>query len=198
MKNAEKEIIILKKQLSPIVEEAKGIKIINNKDMEEAAELLSTLNKINDKITNEKEKITKPLNEALRTERGRWKPIEEIYEEAIDILRDKMSLYQTEQIRLQREEEKRIAARVGEGKGKLKIETAVRKMEELDIVPEKVIAASGSVKFREDKVLKITDEKMIPQKYFMLDEKKLLADLKAGVEILGAELETKMVPLNYR
>ncbi len=192
------QVGIIKKELSPIVEKAKGIKIINEKDLLEATEMLSQVNKIKDKITLEKEKVVVPLNEALKAERARWKPAEDVYKEAIEVLREKMSKYQTEVVLLSRKEEAKIANRVGEGKGKLKLETAVKKISELDTVLDEVIADSGSVKFREDKVLKITDESKIPDKYFVLDEKALLADLKAGIEVAGATLEVKMIPLNYR
>ncbi len=192
------QVGIIKKELSPIVEKAKGIKIINEKDLLEATEMLSQVNKIKDKITLEKEKVVVPLNEALKAERARWKPAEDVYKEAIEVLREKMSKYQTEIVLLSRKEEAKIANRVGEGKGKLKLETAVKKISELDTVLDEVISDSGSVKFREDKVLKITDEGKIPDKYFVLNEKALLADLKAGIEVAGATLEVKMIPLNYR
>lgn len=191
-------IKVIEKQIHPLVKTAEKLEIVDARGMEEATEQLSKLNKIGDKITEEKERVTKPLNEALKAERARWKPIETVYEQAISIIRGKMSAYQTAEIKRQREEEARIAARVGEGKGKLKVETAVRKLEEVEKPVEQVNAASGMVKFREDKVLKITDEKKIPREYLVVDERKLLADLKAGKVVPGAEVEIKMVPLNFR
>lgn len=190
--------VTIEKQIHPLVKSAEKLEIVDAKGMKEATEQLSQLNKLGDKIQAEKEKVTKPLNEALKAERARWKPVETVYEEAIEIIRGKMSEYQTNEIKKQREEEARIAARVGEGKGKLKVETAVKKIDEMERVDEKVNSESGMVKFREDKVLKIMDETLIPREYLMLDEKKILATLKAGGKVLGAVLETKMVPLNYR
>ncbi len=67
------QVGIIKKELSPIVEKANSIKIINEKDLLEATEMLSQVNKIKDKITLEKEKVVLPLNEALKAERARWK-----------------------------------------------------------------------------------------------------------------------------
>jgi len=166
--------------------------------MKEAVELLSRLNQFNDKIVAEKEKVTKPLNEALKAERARWKPVETVNEEAIEIVRGKMSAFQTAETKRQREEEARIAARVGEGKGKLKFETAIKKIDEVEKPDVQVNTESGMVKFREDKVLKIMDETFIPDEYWVLDEKKILSALKGGVNVPGAVLEIKMVPLNYR
>lgn len=194
----DKEILVIEKQISPVVEEVQALIIKDAKSMKHATELLSKINQVGDKITEEKEKVTKPLNQALKAERARWKPVEDVYEEAVSIIRGKMTEYQTAEIKKQREEEARIAARVGEGKGKLKVETAVKKIEDIERVDDKVKTESGMVKFREDKVLKIMDETFIPDEYWVLDEKKILGALKAGVDVPGAVLEIKMVPLNFR
>lgn len=194
----DKEVLVMHKQIAPVVEEAQALVIKDAKTMKAATEMLSRINQIGDKITAEKEKVTKPLNEALKAERARWKPVETVYEEAVEIIRGKMTEYQTAEVKRQREEEARIAARVGEGKGKLKVETAVRQMEDIEKADGTVKTESGLVKFREDKVLKIMDETFIPDEYWVLDEKKILGALKAGVDVPGAVLEIKMVPLNYR
>ncbi len=193
-----KEITTLTKQISPVVVEARELVVADGEGMRRATELLSRLNKFNDSVTEEKEKVTRPLNEALKAERGRWKPVEEVCAEAVGIVRGKMSEYQTAEVKRAREEEAAIAARVGEGKGKLKVETAIRKMDAVEKAEDKVNTESGMVKFREDKVLLVTDMSAVPFEYFVLDERKLLADLKAGVKVAGAELEIKMVPINFR
>lgn len=194
----ENDVLVLHQAIAPVVEEAQGLVIKDGKGMKVATEMLSFINKIGDRITAEKEKVTKPLNEALKAERGRWKPVEIVYEEAIGIIRGKMIEYQTAEVKRVREEEARIAERVGEGKGKLRVETAVKKIGEIDRADEKVRTESGMVKFREDKVLKIVNEGLIPREYLIVDEKKVLDVLKKGGKVLGAELEVKMVPLNYR
>ncbi len=194
----DKEVLVIEKKMQPVLAEATKLEVKDAKGMMVATELLSKLNKFNDAIVAEREKVTKPLNEALKAERARWKPTESANEEAIDIVRGKMSVYQTAETKRAREEEAKIAARVGEGKGKLQVDTAVKKIEGIERADETVKAESGLVKFREDKVLKIMDETLIPCEFLMLDEKKILATLKAGGKVLGAELEIKMVPLNYR
>lgn len=192
------EVTTLTRQISPVVVEARELVVADSEGMRRATELLSRLNKFNDSVVEEKEKVTKPLNEALKAERGRWKPVEDVCAEAVSIVRGKMSEYQTAEVKRAREEEAAIAARVGEGKGKLKVETAIRKMDAVEKAEDKVNTESGMVKFREDKVLLVTDVSIVPFEYFVLDERKLLADLKAGVKVAGAELEIKMVPINFR
>lgn len=187
---------IIKKEINPIIEQAEAIQIVNDSRLAQASEALSKLNVIGDKITAEKEKLTVPLNQALKEIRGRYKPVENIYETAITILRQKISAYQTEKIRKQREEEAKIAARLE--KGTLKLETALNKLDELPVVQDKIATDTGIVKFREDKTLKIVDRGLIPNEYWVIDEKAVLNALKSNLEVPGASLETTMVPLNYR
>lgn len=196
MKNTKDKSVVLKEEASPAVKEAQKIVIKDVKGMTVATEVLSNLNKHLDAITKEKEKVTKPLNEALKAERGRWKPIETELETAIANVRGKMSDYQTAEMKRAREEEAKIAARVE--RGTLKMETGVKKMEEIERVDEKVETTAGSISFREDKVLKITNESLIPEKYWLIDDVMLLNDLKKGLEVPGAEIDIKMVPLNRR
>lgn len=197
-KKEDKEVAVIEKEVSPIIAKAEELKVTDQKSMESATKMLSELNKQKDRITEEKEKVTKPLNEALRAERNRWKPIETVLETAIGFLRNSISNWQTAEIKRAREEEAKIAARTGEGKGKIKVETAVAKINEIERPNEKVVSDSGMVKFREDKVLKIWDETMIPREYLLINEAKILADLKAGKNVPGCELDIKLTPINYR
>jgi len=194
----DKQIALIQTELSPIVTKAKAIVVKDQKTMEVASQMLSELNKKADMIEEEKQKVLKPLNQARTAELNRWKPVLGILDTATDYLRGTISSWQTAEVKRVREEEQAIANRVGEGKGKLKVETAVKKIEEIDTPDHQVSTEAGLVKFREDKVLKITDEKKIPREYLMIDEKKLLEALKGGVIVAGAELDIRMTPVNFR
>lgn len=193
-----KEIKVIEKKVSVLVEQAQELVIVDNETLSQGVVLLSEMNKIVDRVTEEKEKVTKPLNEALKAERARWKPVENMYEEATVSLRAKMSTYQTELVRKQKEEEQKIAARIGEGKGKIKLDTAVRKMGEIEVAEKEVATDSGLVQFREVATLKITNEALIPREYLIINEKKLLEALKSGKTIEGCEIEIIQTPVNYR
>ena len=71
-------------------------------------------------------------------------------------------------------------------------------MNEIDRPEDNVVTDSGSIKFRETKVLKIVNGKIIPREYLLVDERKITEALKAGVTVPGCELELKMVPVNSR
>lgn len=194
-----KEVKALEKSIAPVVAKASKIVVIRDaKEMEIATETLSQLNKYADSVKAEKKKLTEPANATLKAIKALFAPLEDAVLPKIEAIRGAMSAYQTEQTRLAREEEAKIASRVGEGKGKLKVETAVKKMEDIDKPAEKIATASGGLRFREDKKLKIMDETMIPREYLIPDEKKILDALKGGTAVAGCEIELVQVPINSR
>lgn len=193
-----KDITVFEKEIDPIASEAEVLTIVTQEDMAGAVTLLSNLNRSLDKITEEKEKVTKPLNEALKAERGRWKPFETKLESAISTIRSKMSVYQTESARLAKIEEEKIAARIAPGKGNLSMETATKKIDEIERADKSVATDAGLVKFRTDKKLKITDALAIPREYLVVDEKAVFEALRKGATIPGAEIEEVQTPVNYR
>lgn len=189
-----------------LVQRFEGKEIETPKDMEDAGVILSELNKIVDAAEEEKQKVLKPLNAARAAELARWKPFETYFKPIIEVVRGKISKYQTAATRAADEEAARIALRVGEGKGKLKVETAVRKIDEIDKPASVIETSAGKVKFREDKVLKITDMSKLMGfvirtqdfSFVQILDAKLKARLVAGEEIPGAEIEVVQTPINFR
>ena len=192
-----KQLTTIEKELPLIAEQALVFTIAHDVDMKKAVTLLSQLNKYNDRITEEKEKVTKPLNEALKAERARWKPMELQNQTAIDAIRLEMTRYQTELTNQRKADEQRIANAVASGKIK-KIETAVKHIDALDIIEKNHSTEAGDVQFREKKQLLITNVDEIPREYMLPDEIALLRDLKAGKQIDGVTLETVQVVVNFR
>lgn len=188
--------IAIAKKITPITEKITSLKINSPASMKEATEYLSQCNVFLDKLTEEKEKITKPMNEALKEVRSRYKPTELLLEQAISSLRSSISKYQTEQLRIKQEKEAKISERAAAGT--IKVETAIRKMEDIKAPAENIQTDTGSLRFRTDKILKITDPLKIPREYLIIDEKSLLSTLKLGNIIPGAEIEEIQVPINSR
>ena len=193
MKTNELAII---KEISPVVKKAQELIINSSESMSEAVVFLSQCNKYLDTLVADREKLTKPINESLKAIRDKYRPADTMINEAIISIRSKMSLYQTKQIQLQKEKEAKIAARLE--KGNLSIEKAMAKIEAIDSPESEVKTLEGLVKFRESLVLKIIDELAIPREYLVVDEKKLLEALKTGKTVAGAEIEIKLIPINYR
>lgn len=192
-----KEIAIAP-QINESAEHASIMKIGTPNDMEQATSVLSRLNKFSDDLKKEKEKVTKPLNAALKAERARFAPLEDVLESSIATLRKNMGAYQTEQIRIQRIEEQKIADRIGSGKGKLKIETAITKIDAVAKPETKVVTDSGSVRFTEMKKFEVVDITKLPHEFLLPDMVAIRAAMKEGKELTGVRYWTEQVPVNTR
>ncbi len=190
------EIKTIEKTVNPLVATATALSIKSDADMPRATELLSQVNQALDQVTDEEDKVVKPLKEALKAEQSRWKPIKSTLETARDAIRSAMSKYQTSVALARKQEEERLAARVA--KGTMKIETAARKMTEAPVPVQAVETASGSIRFRTVQKLVITKPADIPREYLVPDEVAIKAALKAGKKVAGCELVDEQVPMNYR
>lgn len=195
----DKEVNVLEKQLTPII--AKAIKVVvirDDKELSVATEVLSQLNQYADSVKAKKKELTDPANATIKAIKALFLPLEEKVLPKIEAIREAMSVYQTEKTRLAQEKEAEIANRVGEGKGKLRVETAIKKIGEIDKPLEKIATESGGLRFRATPRLKVTDITKIPREYLVVDESKTLEALKNGIEVSGAEIEIIQVPINSR
>lgn len=159
-------------------------KIITKDDLEQASALRSKLKSELTKITTEKDKVARPLLDAIAAERARFAPFIKKYEGAIDTISKMMTMYQTEQMKLQ----EKVTAKVESGY--IKPETAIKKLADIE-VGERV----GDTSFRKNRVLKVLDITKIPHKYFVLNDKMLLDDLKTGIEVPGAVIDIELIPV---
>lgn len=195
---SDNKIVAFEQEVAPIIDRASGLVVNTQADVEVAVEVLSRLNKNLDAIEAEKDKVLLPLKEAMKAEKARWKPLEDMFGDAVSRIRGLLSAFQTAQVKLAKEEEEKILARTKEGKGNFTAETAIRKLGDIETPVAKVAVASGGLSFRESKVLKITNIKLIPDAYWIVDEGAVLTALKEGKVVPGAEIEVIQVPVNKR
>ena len=189
------QITVVQQELHPLITESSALAIVSNGDLSRATAILSQMNKIIDRVTKEKERITRPLLDALAVERGRWKPIENAYNNAIEPLRAKISVYQTLQVSRQAEAAKKLAKDLA--RGNVSFDEASQALQETQAV-EKVKTDEGTLAFRATATLKVTNKSLIPDNYWVMDEAELLKDLKDGKSIPGVRLEIIQVPVNRR
>ncbi len=199
MKKQNKDLVVIKNAQIMASDVLNGQKVIaSQSDLIKATEILSTLNKALDTVTEDKKKITDPLNATLKEIRFRYKPAEEALENAIEHIRSKMTIYQTEQVNIQKAEEKRIADRVGAGKGHYTVDTAVAKIEALDKPLENIEGSNGSLSFREVKCFEVVDKMKLPPEYLLADEVAIRKQMVAGNELQGVRYFSEQRPINSR
>lgn len=199
-----KEVAVLEKKVMPLVQRANDQMIESAEDMKEATETLSLLGTYYDSVVEAREKITSPLNAALTAARNMFNPIEKPAKAAIDDLRKRIGAYQTKEAARVKEEEGKLAGRIGEGKGKLKIETAERKAGEIERPDEAIHTEAGALKFRTDyefhledpiALIKATGDDFIE---LTLRKNPLKEAAKEGRKIPGIRIEEVQVPVNIR
>lgn len=188
-----KQTSIIEK-IEPEIDSIQLVKIVDEKSLASATEVLSQANKYLKDLTADKEKLTAPLNAALKEVRSRYKPIEIKLEGIIANIRQSMSSYQTEQIRLQKAEEDKIAERVA--KGTLKPETGIKKMENMDKPVDKVNTQSGKISFKEVEKFEVEDISKLPIEYHLVDEVAIRNAMKANIHLEGVRYYTEQVPIN--
>lgn len=179
-----------------IITKAENLTIATQDDLVVATTVLSELNRAKDAIILEKEKVTRPLLDALNAERARWKPQETKLDSLIIKIRGAMTTFQTALIQVQKKEQDKIVAKLEDGK--IKPETAIRKLEALDTVDKKVETISGSVSFKTVTRFEVTDLSAVPVEYVVLNEVKVREALKEGKNIPGVRKFEEQIPINQR
>ncbi|MES2224161.1 MAG: hypothetical protein V4469_04490 [Patescibacteria group bacterium] len=194
----EKKLVPLKKSVEVAVVKANKLVIKNENDMIVATTLLSEINRYSDDMKAKKKTITDPANLVLKNAKILFKPLEENLEKGIEAIRSAMSEYQTEKVRLAEIEEKKISARVGEGKGKIKMETAIKQIEEVERPTDSIQTASGGVTFRPTKKFEVMDVSLLPVAYVEANETAIREAMKNGIELPGVRYYVEQVPVNSR
>jgi hypothetical protein len=193
-----KQLVPFQKKVSALASQVESLEIVDATSMQSGVVILSNMNKYMDSVKEQKEKLTKPINESLKNIRAMFKPLETTYETAIEALRGKMTKFQTESVAKARIEEQKIADRVGSGTGHLKIETAIKQIEKVETPEKEISTTSGLVQFVETKKFEVTNLAAVPVDYILPNEVAIRNAMKLGKEIPGVRYYTEMVPRNFR
>jgi TolA-binding protein len=179
-----------------VLKQAEEFTITTSNDLTAGSDILSQLNKMKDSIEAEKVKVTRPLLDALNAERARWKPQELKLDTLITKIRKMITDYQTEQVRLQRIEQEAIAKKLADGK--IKPETAIKKMEAVAEPEHKIETVNGSISFKTVTRFEIEDHKAIPVEFLLLNEVLVREALKNGKKLVGIRYWEEQIPINKR
>lgn len=192
-----KEIAILEKKMTPVTTSVLSLVVTDAETEHRGVELLSQLNKIGDVMKATKAKIYDPAWATVVAIREEWRPRESMLKEAIDAVRGKLTAYRTEV----EAKKAKILDRVGDGKGKLKLETAVNQVADLG-ADGAVQTEKGTVKYKTVKKFEITDilqlstwnrgAAIIPNEIVIREA------MKRGLELPGVRYFEEQVPTNYR
>lgn len=175
--NNQPNLTPVKRQVTTISNQAGDLTIDSNESLSQATDILSKIKTAAKDVKTRKEEITKPLNDALKSARSLFKPIEDDLAVAERTIKDKMLDYSNEVEAEARKQAAKLEDRVE--RGTMRTDTAMRKMDEIETVGSSVQGEKGSVQFRTVRNIKIVDPTKIPLKY--LSNEKVLAAISAAV-----------------
>ena len=175
------------------VPDTSTITVDSPQTLEQATSTLSQLNTYLDQLTTEKEKVTKPLNEAIKAERARFKPLEEQLANAIQSIRQSITVYATNQAKIALQQEQKIL-----DDKRTKLETKVQQLAELEQPTAKVTTDQGSISFVTVRKYRVTDKNLIPHYFLEVNDTLVKQAMKEGRQIQGIEYYEEQSLRNYR
>lgn len=144
--------------LELITTQSLELTIATPNDLQAATALLSTLNAYNDELQAHKEEKTKPLNQALKKIREDYKPREQQLSEAITLIRQKLTVYATDQER----EAKLLEAKILDDK-RTTDSTKITRLSTLTPTVDKVSTDQGSITFTTVTKYRLVDHTKLTQ-----------------------------------
>ena len=178
-----------------LITQATTLTVTDVNSMVQAGTVLGKIKDYRKTLKEEEDSLTEVHLTEIAKVRAIYKPKRDKIESAIKYISDQVNQYQTLEARRAKEAEEKLAARVE--KGTMKIDTAIRKMDEIVKPIDTVKTGDGTIKFRTVQKLDITDAALIPREYLVVDEAKVLEALKAGRKVTGAQLIEVQSISNY-
>ena len=167
METTQEVVQVVEGKVKNAVAAVAELKIKDDEGLTEATTLLTNVKKLSKWLTGEKEKIVKPMREAMNAARGLFAPLEDQVEDAEKKIKSAMITYQTKKEAEQKKKEESIEKRVESGQ--LKEETGVRKLEELGELKSNVKVETGAAAFKKVKTVRVLDKDKVPDEYWIID-----------------------------
>lgn len=162
------------------------IKVNSQPTLDQAKTSLAQVKEIKKIITEKKDSVVKPLNEALKNTRALFKPIEDKVDIIETYLKGEILKYNTKLLQEQRKREEEAQSKIEAG---ATFEEATKSVERI----EKKIDA---IPTRKIKRLKITDASKIERQFLIPDEQAIKEALIAGIKVSGCELVEEEIIVN--
>lgn len=162
------------------------IRVNSQPTLEQAKTSLTQVKEIKKIVSEKKDSIIKPLNEALKNARSLFKPIEDKVETIETYLKEEILKYNTKLLAEQRKREEEAQVKIEAGESFEKATKSVARTEEkIDAIPTRKI-----------KKLKIVDATLIPREFLIPDEVAIKQALLGGFEVKGCEMVEEEIIIN--
>ena len=173
--------IVTKEDLSLVetetIQAEKAAQIKTDKDVENAAEILISLQTQVDALEAKRKEYTQPAQETIDRINDDFKLLTKPRMTYVTMLKEKIVEYVSMR-------KKEIVSKEKELQIELKDRSLV-----LDNGLNKIVCSTGELRFRKSVDIKVTNRNIVPEKYWILDEKKIEKDLDEGADIPGIKIK---------
>ena len=161
-------------------------KVTNDDELKAISDKIGAVKKLGKYISQEKDKFVAPAKEIIQQAKEKYDPYIKECQNAEGTLKSRALAYMQEQERVRLAKEAEIAKKAEEGR--IKPETAIRRMENLPDAPRNVNTGESGLRMSKRKVAVIVDPAQVPDEYWIIDEVKVRKVALAGVNIPGVEV----------
>lgn len=166
--------------------ELSRFKVNSQPTFEKAAQILKSIKEYKEAVQEQKDKIIKPLNEALKNTREMFAPLEEKILVVEKFMKSEALNYNNKLIEEQKKREAEAQSKIEAGESFEKATKSVARVE------QKV----ASIPTRKVQKLLIEDATLIPRNFLIPDESKIKDALKAGYTVPGCKMVEETILVN--
>lgn len=172
------QIAVIKRNVTAMEKMVDEYQITTDQELADVATKISSIKKFKTQVQDYKKQFTAPAREIISNANEMFDPIIGRCDELRSTLDQRAIAYHTQKEKERKEAEAKLAAKVEAGR--MKPETAVKKMEALE-TPEKTIRTDqgSSLSFTKRKVATIEKPELIPDEYWIIDEARVKRDALA-------------------
>lgn len=181
-----KEIVEVEKQVKATSDVVLAFKINTADDFNVGVELGGQIKKAQKLLTEKKEAITKPLNEALKNARDLFRPHETALENLERHLKGLMLAFKEKERKEAETQKAKLESKVESGY--MKPETAVAKAQAIETTDKTVKTTTGAKATETYRIeYVVVDVNLIPREYLVPDMQAIKLAFKEGKPVAGVE-----------
>ena len=195
VESKETELVVYKEKIKGMKEMVEETKVIDEKTAGEVSDKVKNIKMLSKAIEQKRDKILKPASEIVKEARLTYNPLIQECEYAERALKGKYSEWFLAEEKRVAAEELKVAKKVESGY--IKPETAVKKMEEINVTDNTIKGKDSMLSVKKVPVAVIKDITNIPDEFWIVDEsavkKAALLRHKQGMpQIPGVEVEMRI------
>jgi len=185
-------LAIVKEKTDGMETMLREFQITNDEQLAVVSDKIRQVKNLQKFIEQEKEKLTAPAKAIIAEAKEKYDPYIAKCKDAETALKGKAGFYMEAKETARIEAEKKIAARVE--KGTMKVETAVKKIEDLPEAKKNIRTEAGSgLRMSKKRVAVIENPELVPDEYWVIDEVRARKDALAGKEIPGIVIREESI-----